>query len=119
MLLGDAAGLIDPFTGEGIGNALYSGKYAAETAFRALLRDDVSEESLREYDQHLWKKLGNELAVSTRLQKVGRHQPLLNFVIGKAERNSEVREIISGMMRNAVPKKQLTNPLFYMKLLLK
>ncbi len=119
MLLGDAAGLIDPFTGEGIGNALYSGKCAAETAFRALLRDDVSEESLREYDQYLWKKLGNELAVSTRLQKVGRYQSLLNFVIGKAERNGEVRDIISGMMRNAVPKKQLANPLFYLKLLFK
>ncbi len=119
MLLGDAAGLIDPFTGEGIGNALYSGKFAAETAFRALLRDDVSEESLREYDQHLWKKLGNELAVSARLQKVGRHQSLLNFVIGKAGRSGEVRDIISGMMRNAVPKKQLANPLFYLKLLFK
>ncbi|HED10945.1 MAG TPA: NAD(P)/FAD-dependent oxidoreductase [Caldithrix abyssi] len=119
MLLGDAAGLIDPFTGEGIGNALYSGKFAAETAFRALLRDDVSEESLKEYDYHLWKKLGNELSVSTRLQKVGRHQALLNFVIGKAERSEEVRDIISGMMRNAVPKKQLANPLFYLKLLFK
>ena len=28
MLLGDAAGLIDPFTGEGIGNAMASAKYA-------------------------------------------------------------------------------------------
>ncbi|UCD37021.1 MAG: geranylgeranyl reductase family protein, partial [Fidelibacterota bacterium] len=36
MLLGDAAGLIDPFTGEGIGNALYSAKYAVEVAQEAI-----------------------------------------------------------------------------------
>ena len=30
LLLGDAAGLIDPFTGEGIGNALYSARFAVE-----------------------------------------------------------------------------------------
>ena len=28
MLLGDAAGLIDPFSGEGIGNAMASAKFA-------------------------------------------------------------------------------------------
>ena len=32
MLLGDAAGLVDPFTGEGIGNAMVSAKYAVQIA---------------------------------------------------------------------------------------
>ena len=32
MLLGDAAGLIDPFTGEGIGNAMASAKIATKIA---------------------------------------------------------------------------------------
>ena len=32
MLLGDAAGLVDPFTGEGIGNAMVAAKYAVSTA---------------------------------------------------------------------------------------
>ena len=35
MLLGDAAGLIDPFTGEGIGNAMASAKFAIEVASEA------------------------------------------------------------------------------------
>jgi geranylgeranyl reductase family protein len=117
MLLGDAAGLIDPFTGEGIGNALYSAKYAVETAAKAIKNNNCSESVLAEYDRILWKRLGNELAVSTKLQKVGRMQSLLNFVIGKAERNTSVRDIISGMMRNDIPKQQLANPLFYLKLL--
>jgi len=116
MLLGDAAGLIDPFTGEGIGNAFYSAKYAVETAAEALQKEDFSESGMQLYDKKLWGRLGNEMAVSTRLQKVGRMQTLLNFVIGKAEKNANVRDIISGMMRNDIPKQQLANPLFYLKL---
>jgi geranylgeranyl reductase family protein len=117
MLLGDAAGLIDPFTGEGIGNALFSAKYAIETAVRAKSNNDYSEAFLSDYDTRLWQRLGNELSVSSKLQKVGRMQTLLDFVIGKAQRKKEVEDIISGMMRNDIPKKQLANPLFYLKLL--
>ncbi len=117
MLLGDAAGLIDPFTGEGIGNALFSAKYAVETAAAAIKQNDFSMAKLAVYDKLIWDRLGNELSVSTRLQKVGRIKLLLDFVIGKAQRNPEVRDIISGMMSNAIPKKQLANPLFYLKLL--
>lgn len=117
MLLGDAAGLIDPFTGEGIGNAFYSAKYAVQIVAKAKAENNFSESRFAEYDNILWQRLGNELAVSSRLQKVGRMQTLLNFVIGKAEKNTNVRDIISGMMRNDIPKQQLANPLFYLKLL--
>ena len=118
MLLGDAAGLIDPFTGEGIGNAFYSAKFGVETAQAAIDADDVSASILSAYDRKLWDEIGSELKVSHRLQKIGRSRTLLNFVIHKAERSQEVRDTIMGMMANEVPKKQLTNPLFYLKLLL-
>jgi geranylgeranyl reductase family protein len=117
MLLGDAAGLIDPFTGEGIGNAFFSAKFAIATAKEAIASDDVSESKLSEYDKKLWDEIGDELKVSHRLQKIGRSRTLLNFVIHKAERSQKVRDTIMGMMANEVPKKQLTNPLFYLKLL--
>ena len=42
MLLGDAAGLIDPFTGEGIGNAMASAKFAIEIASQAKKENDYS-----------------------------------------------------------------------------
>lgn len=117
MLLGDAAGLIDPFTGEGIGNAFYSSKFAVETAKQAIDAGDLSKRSLSAYDRKLWYEIGDELKVSHRLQKIGRSRTLLNFVIHKAERSQQVRDTIMGMMANEVPKKQLTNPLFYLKLL--
>ena len=118
MLLGDAAGLVDPFTGEGIGNALYSARYAVEIASEACKAGDFSEQLLSRYDRRLWSEIGDELRVSTRLQRIGRFRPLLNFVINKASRSQEIRDIICGMIANEIPKHQLSNPLFYLRLLL-
>jgi geranylgeranyl reductase family protein len=117
MLLGDAAGLIDPFTGEGIGNAMYSAKQAIQTAKEAFESGEFSEQFLERYENGLWKEIGNELKVSTKLQKIGRSRMLLNLVINKASRNEEVSNIIAGMLANEVPRKRLANPLFYLKLL--
>lgn len=117
LLTGDAAGLIDPFTGEGIGNAMYSAKHAARTAKEALEANNFSEGFLSSYDRQLWAEIGDELQVSTKLQRIGRMRFLLNFVLNKASRSREVRELISGMMANKIPKTRLANPLFYLRLL--
>jgi len=117
LLLGDAAGLIDPFTGEGIGNALYSARYAIRAAREARDAGDFSEAFLARYDQWLWNEIGDELQVSHRLQKLGKIRPLLNFVIHKAAKSDEASRMIGGMITNEVPRKKLANPLFYLKLL--
>jgi geranylgeranyl reductase family protein len=118
MLLGDAAGIIDPFTGEGIGNAMYSAKFAIETVNKALQLRKYTADVLSEYDKKLWDAIGDELRVSSKLQKIGRYRFLLNFVIHKAARNPEVSRLIAGMMANEVPRNKLANPLFYLRLLL-
>ena len=117
LLLGDAAGLIDPFTGEGIGNALYSARLAVETAAEAREAGDFSAAFLQRYADRLWDSLGNELRLSTRLQRLGQYRPLLNLVIRKAAGNPALSQLICGMIANARPKKELANPLFYLKLL--
>lgn len=117
MLLGDAAGLIDPFTGEGIGNAMYSARVAVETARQACESEDFSGGFLARYDRRLWDAIGPELKLSTRLQQLGRMKSLLNFVIGKAARHREVRETIGGMITNELPREKLASPGFYLKLL--
>jgi len=117
LLLGDAAGLIDPFTGEGIGNAMYSAKYAVQTVLEAQKVNNYSEHFLARFEDNLWKAIGNELKVSSKLQKIGRSRFLLNLVINKAARSEEVSNVIAGMLANEVPRKRLANPLFYLKLL--
>jgi geranylgeranyl reductase family protein len=53
LVLGEALGLSFPFLGEGIGNALISGRLAAQVAARALGAGDVSLSSLCEYEREL------------------------------------------------------------------
>ncbi|MAZ61386.1 MAG: hypothetical protein CMG50_04330 [Candidatus Marinimicrobia bacterium] len=118
MLLGDAAGLIDPFTGEGIGNAMASAKFAIKIASKCLEKNDFSSKLTSEYNKILWTKLGSELKTSSRLQDLANYRVLLNFVMGKASSNKNVQDIISGMLAKEIPKERLTNPLFYLKILL-
>ena len=51
MLLGDAAGLVHPHTGEGISTALYSGRLAAQL----LLHNNDKQKIIRSYEKRLLK----------------------------------------------------------------
>jgi geranylgeranyl reductase family protein len=115
LLAGDAAGLIDPFFGEGIGNAMYSGKLAA--AVLAEAGSDPNAGAL--YERRLRAGLDGELRLSYRLQRIGRIKPLINLIVSKAAASPEVAGWVSGMMMGTVPIQQLANPLTYGRLLFK
>lgn len=108
MLVGDAAGLIDPFSGEGIGNALVSGKYAALQAARALADGGASKANLQGYEDRVWAELGHELETSYKLQQMGRKTWLLNWVIRRAATKPRVRQVISDMLADREDRERLT-----------
>ncbi len=117
LLVGDAGSLIDPFTGEGIGNAMLSGMVAAEIALKAKNQNDFSKTLLKEYDEIVYRKLWNELSLSKRLQNLSKHGWLFNFVVNKASRNKTVQETLSCMFNDLDIRSQLRKPSFYFKLL--
>ncbi|HEY0273637.1 MAG TPA: NAD(P)/FAD-dependent oxidoreductase [Chitinophaga sp.] len=117
MLAGDAGYLIDPFTGEGIGNALYSGRIAAEQVKNAIGVDDFSAHQLKAYDEEIYRILGPELQLSTRLQRLVQVPWLFNFLLKLAMRNKQLRELMSCMFYELDLRKRLTQPSFYFKLL--
>ena len=121
MLIGDAAHLIDPFTGEGISHAMISGVHAANVASEALqaaAKDvPITHGAFREYDTRVWKRLGKELAISTRLQQLADHPWLFNFVVNKAARNPELADTISCMFNDLDMREKLKSPGFYVRLL--
>jgi len=117
VLIGDAASLIDPFSGEGIGNAMTSGKIATAVIDKALHANNYSANILAEYERNLRKELDPELKTSMYLQRIGSITPLLNLIISKAKRSKEIREMLSGMLANEEAKKQFYSPLFYLKML--
>lgn len=49
MIVGDAAGQVNPLTGGGIISAMQAGTYAGEVAAAAVREDDYSEENLKKY----------------------------------------------------------------------
>ncbi len=117
MLTGDAASLIDPFSGEGIGNAMKSGKLAAEVAYESFLQQDFSQAFLKRYDARVYQKLGSELWLSHTLQRLANFPALFNFVVNRARQSPTLSETISCMFDDLELRKELSKPSFYAKLL--
>ncbi len=119
LLTGDAACLIDPFSGEGIGNALYSGMLAAEAIRIAGESKDHSATCLQNaYDRVLYKRLGDEFRISSTLQRLCRYPWLFNFVVNKAHKSPSLRNTISCMFTDMNLREQLSKPSFYLKILM-
>jgi flavin-dependent dehydrogenase len=119
MLTGDAGCLIDPFSGEGIGNALYSGMLAAMAIKEAKEQNNYSAAFLKvAYDDVLYKRLGDELKISATLQRLCKYPWLFNFVVNKAYKSKSLRETISCMFTDMDLREQLSKPSFYFKILL-
>lgn len=119
LLTGDAASLIDPFSGEGIGNAMVSGEIAAQVIKEAFLKGDFSGDFLSTYNKIIERKIGKELKISQWIQQLASLPWLFNFVVGKARKNDDLKKILTKMYSNQEVKSQLVNPLFYIKLLFK
>lgn len=118
LLTGDAASLIDPFTGEGIGNAMLSGMIAAETAVNAFSHKNFTAELLKDYDEKIYQLLWNELRLSRTLQKLSSHAWLFNLVVNKASKSATLRATITSMFEDLDARSRLKKPEFYLKMLL-
>lgn len=117
LLTGDAASLIDPFTGEGIGNALYSGMLASAHIQKCLAENKFDANYNKAYDEAFYSRQWNELKLSHTLQKLCKYPWLFNFMVNKAHKNKTLRETISCMFEDLDMRAKLRNPLFYVKLL--
>lgn len=118
VLLGDAAGLIDPFTGGGIGNAMLSGKIAAQTLAELLAEGQApNRQNLGLYSKRVWAALGGELKLGYRLQRLANFGPLINLIVHKAAAHPDIADWIAGMSKGTLPKSELVSPLTYLRLL--
>lgn len=119
LLLGDAAGLIDPFSGEGIGNAIRSGRVAAEQVKKCFKNNDFSQQININYDKEIYRLMQKEFKISRTLQNLCKYPRLFNMIIKKANKNEALREFLIGTLEDVEKKKLLTKPSFYYRLLFK
>jgi digeranylgeranylglycerophospholipid reductase len=70
MVVGDAAGQVEPFTGGGIHVTAHCARIAGEVAVEAIEKDDTSRGFLKNY-QKIWKKeVGNDLKESLKYRRI-------------------------------------------------
>ena len=82
MLLGDAAGLINPLNGEGIQYALHSARWAAGIAARRLDSDRLDAASLAGYQQRVQRSLRTDMALSRLIVQLIRNRNLNQVWLG-------------------------------------
>jgi geranylgeranyl reductase family protein len=119
LLTGDAAGLIDPFSGEGIGNAIRSGRIAAAHLKRAFEENRFDAKFNTLYDKEIYDKMWKELRISRSMQLLLKYPKLVNFVINKAIKSPSVRSLLASMLYDVAIKSKLLKPSFYFKLIFK
>ena len=99
MLCGDAASLVNPATGAGIGQAMQSGRYAGWKAVECFAKNDFSEGFMSSYDRTLHEKLWKE---NRKYLFILRHILLpknrLNLIMNLAADSSAVSHLVGKIL---------------------
>ena len=117
MAVGDAASLVDPFSGEGIGNALLTGKLTSAHFNKEVHSDGFPLSAATAYMEDMWNELGGELSNSTKLQRMMKMKRLTNWFVKKAAKKPEIGEMMSEMIASKETQKALWSPWFLFKTL--
>jgi len=107
LLVGDAAGFFDPFTGEGIYAALRGAELAVETAVGALRAGDCSRRALTAYGRARRRAFGGKARVTRALQFVISHRGLANLTARLLARRPGLLDVLLGVIGDFVPPKAL------------
>jgi flavin-dependent dehydrogenase len=114
LLIGDAAGFLDPFTGEGIHRALVS----AELAGRALLVDATCRpEALAAYDRQMRRRFVAKDAVSWLVQGFLARPRLFEYAARRLASRPPVRATMGLVMGDLVPPSRGLDPRYLAALL--
>jgi flavin-dependent dehydrogenase len=110
MLVGDAAGFYDPFTGEGIFTALRSAELAVETATAALRSGDCSVAALAAYTRARRALFAGKERLTHALQVVIGHRRLANLTARALARRPARLDLLLGVLGDFVPPAALLRP---------
>jgi geranylgeranyl reductase family protein len=98
LLVGEAAGLVNPLTGEGIDYALESGHIAANHLARLFETQDFSRARLTEYNSELHERFDRIFRFSEWIRDWYCKPPLLNLLVPLANRRPELRQLLANIV---------------------
>jgi flavin-dependent dehydrogenase len=94
LVVGEAAGLVNPINGEGVDYALESGLLAARIIAEALSAGDVSGRRLGAYGRELRQRYLDLFRLLTRMRRWYLREPVLNLIVRKAERRPHLKTLL-------------------------
>lgn len=107
LLVGDAGGFYDPFTGEGVFTALRSAELAAETVAAALGAGDVSARRLAVYERQRRAAFRGKERVTRLLQFVIGHRRLSTLAARALATRPARLDLLLGVLGDFVPARAL------------
>lgn len=114
LLVGDAAGLINPLNGEGIQYALLSARWAAETVIACAARGAFSQAALRAYATRIDTELGPDLTLSRAIVQLIRNRSLnplwleaLQIIVARAAVDPDYAHLTGGVLAGVIPTRDL------------
>ena len=116
LVVGDAAGFLDPFTGEGLHRAFVSARLAAE-AIDAELRGHAPREGLAAYDRAMRERFAAKDVVSQLVQAFLARPSLFAYAGRRLARRDDVRATMGLVMGDLVPASRALDPRFLAALL--
>ncbi|MCW4024164.1 MAG: NAD(P)/FAD-dependent oxidoreductase [Candidatus Bathyarchaeota archaeon] len=110
MLVGEAAGLVNPLNGEGIQYALLSGKWAAQTALKCKETEDYNRTALFEYAKKVRDELDFGFKLSSLLIQLTRNRNLnplwlatFEVMLSRAKTDPEYAKLTGGILSGITP----------------
>ncbi len=116
LLVGDAAGLINPLNGEGIQYALLSARWAAEAISEAASQG-FSDVALRGYHARVMREIGYDMHFSRTIVQAIRNRALtpvflqaLRIIVERALRDPSYAVLTGGLLAGTVPAQHAVRP---------
>ena len=117
LLVGDAAGFYDPFTGEGIAMALRGAEIAAATLDRALRAGDLSRRALRPYERQRRAAFAARLRLDRILQAILPRPRLADWVAVRLRRDPRLADLLARVTGDMTGAAQILRARFLARLL--
>lgn len=117
LLVGDAAGYYDPFTGEGIYGALRGAQLVAEVASQALASGDLSAKALSRYERLHQEAFRGKRLVESCIQLAVQVPRLMDHIAARMVRRKELADALLAVTGDYLPTSAVARPGYVARLL--
>jgi flavin-dependent dehydrogenase len=118
MLVGDAAGFYDPFTGEGIYRALRGAELLAEVAAAALAAGDCLAARLAAYERHYQREFAGKRVVEWIVQEAIARPWLFQRIAGQLAQRQSMADTLMGVTGDFLSPSAVLRPGYLLRLLI-